>query len=37
MHKITVFFLLFFCGFVSLAQVKKEPQDTIKKGVENPN
>jgi cell surface protein SprA len=32
MHKITVFFLALFCGFVSLAQVKKEPQDTIKKG-----
>ena len=32
MHKITVFFLVLFCGFVSLAQVKKEPQDTLKSG-----
>jgi hypothetical protein len=30
MHKITVFFSVLFCGFVSLA-AKKEPQDTIKK------
>ena len=32
MHKIAVFFLVLFCGFVARAQVKKEPQDTIKSG-----
>ena len=32
MHKICLFLLVLFCGFVSKAQVKEEAQDTVNKG-----
>ena len=32
MHKICIFLLVLFCGFVSQAQVKQEAQDTVKTG-----
>ncbi|PKB16186.1 cell surface protein SprA [Flavobacterium sp. 5] len=34
MHKIYIFLLVFFCGFVSQAQVQEAVQDTIKKGYD---
>lgn len=34
MHKIYFFLLVFFCGFVSQAQVQNPVQDTIKKGYD---
>jgi len=34
MHKIYIFLLVFFCGFVSQAQVQNTVQDTIKKGYD---
>jgi cell surface protein SprA len=34
MHKIHIFLLVFFCGFVSQAQVQGVVQDTIKKGYD---
>ncbi|WP_281636377.1 cell surface protein SprA [Flavobacterium marginilacus] len=34
MHKIYIFLLVFFCGFVSQAQVQDAVQDTIKKGYD---
>ncbi|MGQ7946333.1 T9SS outer membrane translocon Sov/SprA [Flavobacterium sp. WC2509] len=34
MHKIYIFLLVFFCGFVSQAQVQDVVQDTIKKGYD---
>ena len=34
MHKIYIFLLVFFCGFVSQAQVQGVVQDTIKKGYD---
>src|SRR6478609_3472688 len=34
MHKIYIFLLVFFCGFVSHAQVQGVAQDTIKKGYD---
>ena len=32
MHKICIFLLVLFCGFVSQAQVKPAAQDTVKTG-----
>ena len=34
MHKIYIFLLVFFCGFVSQAQVQGVVQDTVKKGYD---
>ncbi|OOG74678.1 cell surface protein SprA [Flavobacterium sp. A45] len=34
MHKIYIFLLVFFCGFISQAQVQGVVQDTIKKGYD---